>query len=344
MLHMRQNVTQADLARRLGVTQMTVSRALNGTGNLSPATRERVQELARKLGYRPNGMARRVQEGRYRGMALLGSSARPGYNVWEQDFHMAVGTALASRSWHLTEGWLPGETLADPEVVAGLLDRLLADAVIVHDVGTQPPLVESLLDRHRVPTVWVNAGKSADAVDFADAEAAGAALDHLLAQGYRRPALLLYGAPGYPDTHISVPERIRGYTAACKRAGIPVRVVCQDAPRASRAGSIEIITGMLDAGERPDAVVVYNWGLTTLLRVMMGDRGLRVGRDLGVVCFSAPNDGNLDQAYTVCHQDYAALGTAAVQLAWQRLETGRSQDHVMVPCPIARPGATTTRG
>jgi transcriptional regulator with XRE-family HTH domain len=97
-------VTQLDLAQRLGVTQMTVSHAISGKGRMSPETRERVLALASELGYRPNGMARRVQEGRYRGLALLGSATRPAFNIADQDFHISVGELVAERSWHLTEG------------------------------------------------------------------------------------------------------------------------------------------------------------------------------------------------------------------------------------------------
>ncbi len=341
---MRPNVTQADLARRLGFTQMTVSRALNNTGSLAPATRERILALAQRMGYRPNGMARRVQEGCYRGMALLGSSERPGYNIWIQEFHMAIGSALAARSWHLSEDWLPGQTLADPTVVAGLLDRLLADVVIVHDVGTQPPLVETMLEQHHVPTIWVNVGKQTDAVDFADADGAGAALDHLIAQGYRRPALLLYGAPGFSETHISVPERLRGYQEACARQRIKPKIICQNEPRATRAGSVAIIKAMLDSQDRPDAVLAYDWEKATLLRVLAGDRNLRIGRDLGMISFAHLGGGSFDQDYTICAQDYTRLGIEAVEMAWRRLETGRSQKRIVLPLEIVRPGASTTRG
>jgi LacI family transcriptional regulator len=340
---MRPIVTQVELAKRLGVTQMTVSRALNGTGNLSQATRDKVQALALKLGYRANGMARRVHEGRYRGMALLGSSTRLGYNIADQEFHFSVGSTLAQRSWHLTEGWLPGESLADPVEVSGLLDRLLADAVLVHDVGTHPPLVEKMLSTHRVPAVWVNGGKSADAVDFADAAAAAAAVELLLAQGYRRPALVLYGVPNTPDTHCSVHERMRGYAEGCAKAGIPARIVHEDAPRSTREGSVALIRALLEGSDRPDAIVAYAWGVAMTTRVLAGDRGLRIGRDLGLVCFARETDANLDIPYTVCALDYPALGRESVAMAWRRLETGRSQKQVLIPIPIVRPGASTTR-
>jgi LacI family transcriptional regulator len=50
-----------DIARELGISTGTVDRALNGKPDVSPATRARVLELAKKLGYTPNLAARFLQ-------------------------------------------------------------------------------------------------------------------------------------------------------------------------------------------------------------------------------------------------------------------------------------------
>ena len=52
-----QDVTIADVARRAGVSGMTVSRALSGTAPVNAATEERVRQAVRALGYRPNAAA-----------------------------------------------------------------------------------------------------------------------------------------------------------------------------------------------------------------------------------------------------------------------------------------------
>jgi LacI family transcriptional regulator len=334
-------VTQQELARRLGVTQVTVSRALSGKSQLAPETRQRVLDLARKLGYRPNGLARRVQEGRYRGMALLGSSARPSYNIWDQEFHMAAGLALSERSWHLTEGWLPAEGLADPIVVDGLLDRMLADAVLIHDVGPQSPAVEAIAAQHRLAAVWVNTGRPQDAVDFDDAEGARAGLAHLLAQGYRRPALLLGGPPSQHDHH-SLPERARGFKAGCDAAGIRPWIIHPEGGM-QRVEQAAFFRAALHSPDRPDAVLCYGTIMAYQIRLFIAELGLRLGPDLGLITFGKAGDAVFDMPFSVCHLDYASLGREAVAMAWRILETGRRQEQVRIQIPIIRPGASTTR-
>ena len=53
-----------DLAKTLGISETTVSRALNGYPEVSERTRKRVLEAARAAGYRPNPMARSLAVGR----------------------------------------------------------------------------------------------------------------------------------------------------------------------------------------------------------------------------------------------------------------------------------------
>jgi len=60
---MPQRITMADVAQEAGVSLMTVSRVVNNKGEISPETRERIQNVIDKLGYRPSGIARSLAGG-----------------------------------------------------------------------------------------------------------------------------------------------------------------------------------------------------------------------------------------------------------------------------------------
>jgi transcriptional regulator with XRE-family HTH domain len=68
-----QRITISDVAREAGVSRTTVSHALNGRGQVDPATRLKVEEAARSLGYRPNRHAQRLRTGGASMIALMSS-------------------------------------------------------------------------------------------------------------------------------------------------------------------------------------------------------------------------------------------------------------------------------
>src|SRR5258708_36271401 len=85
------SVTAKDIARQLQLSQPTVSRILNGDPKhrVSPSTRERVLEAARRLGYQPNAVARSLRRGR---TDIIGLYSNHDYDV-RNDF---VGTIVGA--------------------------------------------------------------------------------------------------------------------------------------------------------------------------------------------------------------------------------------------------------
>ena len=65
------SITLADIASVAGVSPGTASRALNGRDGVNAATRDRVQEAARRLGYQPNALARGLLSGRSYTVGLI---------------------------------------------------------------------------------------------------------------------------------------------------------------------------------------------------------------------------------------------------------------------------------
>ena len=68
----------ADVARLAGVSNQTVSRVVNGSPNISPQTRSRVEQAIKLLGYRPNSAARTLVKGRSGVVGVISTSAQFG--------------------------------------------------------------------------------------------------------------------------------------------------------------------------------------------------------------------------------------------------------------------------
>ena len=194
-----------DVAAEAGVSVGTVSKALNGRSDVSAATRERVREIALRLGFQPNQLARSLPTGRSFAVGLLTTDS---YGRFSLPLMLGAEDALGDGEIAVVFC----DTRDDPEREARQLRALLArqvDGIIVNGRRTEarPPLVGT----GGVPVVYAYAA-SEDPADCSvisdDAGGAVLAVEHLVGLGRRRIA------------HVTGPRRHR---AAAARADAVVR-------------------------------------------------------------------------------------------------------------------------
>ncbi|WP_233512630.1 LacI family DNA-binding transcriptional regulator [Micromonospora deserti] len=208
----RRRVGIVDVARRAGVSVGTVSKALNGRGQLRDETRARVQAVAHELGFVPSAVAASLLTGRTYTVGLIMTDHHGRFSL--PVLHGAEDAL----------GW--GETLAlvcdtrdDPireqHYVRSLIRRRV-DGIIVAGRRTDPR--PPLGGRPPVPVVYAFA-RSSDAADCSVVvnEEAGAreAVEHLIRTGRRRIAHVTG-----PRGHASVRTRVDGTRHALHEAGL----------------------------------------------------------------------------------------------------------------------------
>ena len=138
------HVTMGDIAREAGVSQSTVSRVLNATASsipISDQTQERVLATARRLGYRPNPLARGL---RGASTMLLGVIVRDIVDPFFSGAIEAVTTSATSHGYNVVLGHAHGR--ADEAILLrSVLETRHVDAILVlGDMGDQPRIVEDL--------------------------------------------------------------------------------------------------------------------------------------------------------------------------------------------------------
>jgi DNA-binding LacI/PurR family transcriptional regulator len=174
-----------DVARRTGVSTATVSRALRGLPNVSPATRELVQAAAAELGYVPSPSASGLSGGRHRAVAIvIPSTGRWFYNQVVE----GVDSVLRLEGYDTFLVILAASLRDRERMFHNALLRKRSDAVIALGIDfTRDERRElRMLD---MPAIVVGAPvRGVRSVGLDDAAAARAALDHLLALGHRRIA------------------------------------------------------------------------------------------------------------------------------------------------------------
>jgi len=242
----RRASTLTEVAQRAGVSVTTASKAINGQGRVSSATRERVLQAARELSFTPNPMARSLISGRSGTVGLifmdsmtqrfvvpimLGAEAA----LSEVDLSMIVGDATG------------GGPRLDQQVE--LMRRRKVDGVLV--VGDNNVPTPSIGDRAGVPVVYVHGSTDVpgDLVHVPDDRAHGELVArHLLGLGRRRVAHVTG-----PEGTRAVRERVAGVGAALAEAGVGLVAPARYGPWSQRWGRTAV-RGVLDVDPGVDAI------------------------------------------------------------------------------------------
>ncbi|MBQ0830912.1 LacI family DNA-binding transcriptional regulator [Streptomyces tagetis] len=271
-------VTLAEVARHAGVSASTVSYVLSGKRSISGATRQRVEESIRVLGYHPNAGARALAGGRSNIIALMVPLRTELYVPVMMEIAVAVATAARAHGYDVL--LLTGEE--GPAAVRRVTGSGLADAVILMDVelddGRLPPLRAS-----GRPSVLI--GLPADTTGLTcvdlDFTATGAlCVDHLAELGHREIALI-GEAPGVYERRTGFAERTLGglRSRAAERGLRLLHRPCE--------GGYDALAATLGRvfDERPDttAFVVQNEAAVEPLLALLRRRGRAVPEDVSVI-------------------------------------------------------------
>jgi LacI family transcriptional regulator len=293
------SVTIKEIAQRTGLSVPTVGNVLGRSGSrYSAETRQRVLDAARQMGYRPNSSARAMRQGRFGCAALvLSRSKQQTHSYLPAGLLDGLDNELARHDMHLTITRLSDEELSRDEFVPKVLREHMADGMIVNYTHGIPPGMLELIHAHHTPAVWLNAKLNEDCVYADDFRASESVTEELIRLGHRRIALVrLHGRLGFDGTfeqnkasmHYSVFDRIGGYEAAMRRAGLTPRVLSHER-FVEPADHFEASLALLAATDRPTALLLYSeWEVhpvTCAARVL----GLSVPRDLSVAVFAPTN-------------------------------------------------------
>jgi DNA-binding LacI/PurR family transcriptional regulator len=266
-------VTLMTIADAVGVSRTTVSNAYNRPDQLAPELRERILGAARELGYSgPDPAARRLRSGRRDAVGLLVADGLSQTFTDPSSVRLLQGIARATEDAGLSLVLVPEH--------AGVRDAVV-DAFCLYSLSADHPSVAAALLRG-VPLVVVDEPRIEGHafVGIEDRRGARLAVEHLVALGHRRFALLV--AP----TSAVHRDRLAGYRDAVEGAGIEWAGVPRHEPtgKALERG-LEGGRLALAADPRPTAVIAVTDQLALGALQAAREAGVRVPEELSVVGF-----------------------------------------------------------
>ena len=309
------------MARLAGVSTATVSRALNGTGQIAPATRAMIDDAVAQLGYHPNTAARSLVTRSTQTIALLLPDIT-------NPFYAALVSGIQERALETGHTMLLCTTEGDPEREEQYLSLLRAkqvDGVLVDGLVLPPDRITRFV-REGLPIVCLDRDIDSTLVPLVQVDnrlGARLATEHLLELGHERIGHIA----GPPDLGIS-DERIEGYRDALRAAGIAVD------PELIAVGSFTE-----EGGYEAARVLSDKWDLTALFAAndlsaigalsALVQSGRRVPEEVSVVGF---DDLRLSRftnpPLTTVHQPAGEIARHAAELLLE-LASGRPVERML---------------
>ena len=325
------------LANALGLSTSTVSRALNGYTDVNELTRQRVQEMAASMGYRPDAGARRLVRGNTDAVGIVYSAAVE--NLGNPQFlDMADGLGERLERDHLDLLLAVAKDETDLTTFERLFRGGRVDAVIVPNTRVQDARVDYLLEKGYP---FVGYGRTAECshyswLDFDNDLGSRLAVEHLLALGHTRIAYV--HAP--LELNFAF-QRHRGFLTALAAAGLHCPPhYCIGGVNDRRSG-LRAVASLLALEPRPTAVLVdNNLGGVGLIRGLL-DAGLRVGHDVSVVVHGdIPQDTLLTglDVTTVTQPTPQTTGMALAEMVMQVLRAPEAGPYQMLRLPALQLG------
>ena len=315
-------VTIKDIAKALGISTSTVSRALRDSYEISPETKALVLECAEKLNYKPNPAALSLKERRTRSIGVIvceiannffsqaidgieSIAYDKGYNVIITQSHESFEREVANLQF------LASRSVDGILVSVSTETNDMSHFKELHDRGFPIVFFDRITDEINTHRVMLDNYKGSYE-----------ATEHLIANGYKKIAAICN------SEFLSITtERLAGYREALIANGLTPN---PDFVKHCFFGGIEesevedAVNKLFTLKDKPDAILCTSDKLTIGCMRTIIRRGMRIPEDVAILGYSNTQVGEiLSTPLSVVRQPAAEMGRAAVELLLQIVESKR---------------------
>lgn len=281
-----QNMTLRDLAKALKLSTSTVSKALRDSYEIGDKTKRKVINYAKKVGYRPNTLAKSLKEGKSRTIGVVICSID---NTFVSQLLNGIDKACNDRGYSIMimqSKESHGQEMKCLDLLYGRsIDGLLISPACeipdsdhltkYHNMGLPIVLFDRYSDELDLPKVSIN-----------NLEASYEATNHLIKNGYTKIAIL------HSNTRLNINiQRLQGYKNALAAHHLPIKEIyikpCDFHDTEILIKSIETaIRELMALPDPPTAILATSDQISTLSISIIKNLGYRIPEDLALVGFT----------------------------------------------------------
>ena len=314
------------LASSLGLSITTVSRALDGYGDVAASTRARVRLAAEAANYRPNAVARRLRLGATETVSIV-LPGDPGH--FDEPLYMELLAALGARfdaaglDLVVLAARSPSEELA---LYRRLVEGRRTDGIVLARTRVDDPRIRTLAESG-IPFVVMGRTETAQPYAHVDGDGTAAfaqATRRLLALGHRDIAYV-----GAASEFMFSKLRRDGWAAAMTAAGLSPAISGQAA--ATEQGGLTAVRALLKSAPRPTAFLCATDRIAIGGLRAIKEAGLVAGRDVSIVGHdNLSASAFTEPALTTMELPIAKVGTRLAEMLIARIGGADARDFAEV--------------
>jgi LacI family transcriptional regulator len=313
--------TLVDVAREAGVSLKTASRVLNNSKNVSREKTDSIREAMKRLGYRPNELARGLKAQKSAAIGMIVPNLSDPFTA---NAVKAVQEVARANGYVVILASSGGYEDVERSEVQTLIGRQI-DGLVISPTDSQHDTLSGVVPNGLPIATFdqlIHNGHF-DSVTVTNRRSAQVATQHLLSHGWRR--VVAVGARPHLYT---CAERAAGYRAAMREASLPPRVCVV---KHESLLTPEWIAKEVLKEQQSDAVFSMNWVCTMLMMRGLRELGLATGREMPLLSFDDFDLADmLTPSLSVVQQPAERLGYTAASLLFERLRGGRTEHRAMV--------------
>lgn len=269
-----------ELSNLLGLSQTTISRALNGYPEVNAATRARIVKAAEETGYRPNRAARRLATGKAGSLGLvMPVTVEQPMDAHFAEFQSGLADECLRHDFHFTI--MPAKPQEEEQAIRDLVSSGAVDAYYMAYMREKDPRISMA---QTLPVPFIVHGRSAGLpedypyLDVDNEEAFAEATRYLLQLGHKRFALL----NGPFDLDFACRRRA-GVEKSLASVGMSLPLEHVSSTLMTDANGFQHMMRFLERGSRPTAVLCASTVLALGAVRAIRQAGLEVGKDISVI-------------------------------------------------------------
>jgi LacI family transcriptional regulator len=283
-------VTIRDIASKLNLSVGAVSRALGGYPDISAATRRRVQETAREMGYVPNRAARQLRKQKSDTLGYIMPVRTPRFaDSFFSEFIEGLGDETAEQGYDLLISAAPSGSEKEKTIYQQWVQGKKVDGMVLNRVCAEDWRAAYLCAQNMPFSSLEDPCTCTDPLCIQVDSQSGLEqlVAHIAEQGFRRAAFI--GGPDNLRIHI---DRLAGFQSALQHHDLPFHSFMVAAGDLTSTGGYHAAQQLLSIPNPPDAIVCINDETAFgALRAAL-EAGLEIGKEIAIAGFDGVRDAN----------------------------------------------------